>query len=174
VVARATVSPDAALARLRAAVREVDPAIAPYELRTLQAMAVDVVATERFVMVLLAVFAGLAVVLCAVGVYGVMSYFVGQQQQEFGIRVALGASPVALGRLVVARIARLAAGGVGLGLMLTALAGPVVRGLVGPQASAHPAIIAAAAAMLTIVALLAGVRPAVQAMRVDPVATIKS
>jgi hypothetical protein len=91
VAARANGSPAAALNRLRAVARDIDPTLAPYDLRLMSDMAADVLATERFLMQLLTAFAIAALALSAIGVYGVMSCYVSQQMHDFDVRLALGA-----------------------------------------------------------------------------------
>src|SRR5207247_135912 len=111
--ARPDADPSAAL---RAIVPALEPRIIPPVVRTAESLLVESIATQRFTMVLLAVFAGVAVVLSAIGLYGVISYMVTQRTREIGIRIALGAHPSDVARSVVKRGLVLCAVGLGAGL----------------------------------------------------------
>jgi len=130
-------------------------------------------AQPRFFTVLLSIFGGLAVLLAAIGAYGVISYSVRERTQEFGIRIALGADRGQVLGLVIRQALRLAGIGLGVGLV-AALAG--TRALASLLYGVKPLDVptfAAAAAVLLIVAFLAAYLPARAAMKVDPLAALR-
>jgi putative ABC transport system permease protein len=161
------------LAGVRAALASVDKNVPLSTVETLDDMLAGRVASQRFNMALLVAFAGLALMLAAVGIYGVMAYAVGQRRQEIGIRMALGALPRNVQRMVLAQGARLAAFGVviglGAGYWLTRLLGSVLFE-VKPS---DPATFVGGAIVLFGVALVACWLPARRAMRVDPIVALR-
>jgi putative ABC transport system permease protein len=158
----------------RAAIHELNPLIPIYGVASLTAL-VDRSAAERvFVMRLLVVFAAVALLLAAVGLYGVVSYTVGERSREVCVRMALGAQRRDVLRLVLAGgLTLVAIGvvvGVGAALALTRYLGTLVFG-VSPT---DPATFAAAAALLTFVALLAHWVPVRRALRIDPASALRA
>ena len=142
--------------------------------QTMDSLVSDSVASQRFSMILLAVFATLALCLAAVGIYGVISYVVGQRQHEIGIRIALGAQPQDILRLILGHGGRLAGLGVGLGLVaalgLTRLMSSLLHGV----GATDPLTFAGVATLLALVALTACYVPARRATKVDPNAALRS
>jgi predicted lysophospholipase L1 biosynthesis ABC-type transport system permease subunit len=141
--------------------------------RTMEEIVSGDVAEQRFQMLLLAVFAGVAVILAVIGVFGALSYSVGQRMNEFGVRVALGASASHVLGLVLKQAGVLIAVGVAVGLggawALTRLIGHLLF-----QVEAHDAMTyVAAVAALSAVALLAAAVPAFRGARVDPVSALR-
>jgi ABC-type antimicrobial peptide transport system permease subunit len=132
------------------------------------------VSPRRFVVVLLGGFAAFALVLALIGVYAVISYSVNQRQLEIGIRMALGASPGMVQRLVVGETMRMAGVGVALGLVgglvLTRLAGSLLYGVTATD----PLTFAAVILILTGVAGLAGYVPAWRAARIEPMSALRT
>jgi ABC-type antimicrobial peptide transport system permease subunit len=130
-------------------------------------------AARRFSLILLGFFAALALVLSSVGIYGVISYLVGQQTQEIGIRIALGARGWDVLQLVLSHSAKMAGLGVLIGLagslVLTRIMAKMLYG-VSPN---DPLTFFAVAAILTLVALAASYIPARRAMRVDPIVALR-
>src|SRR5919112_1035088 len=128
-VVRTAGSPSDITSSLRAAVLEIDPAQPLVNIRTMQAAIAGTVAQPRFQMTLLMVFASVAVALAAVGVYGVMAYTVSQRIPEIGVRMAVGASPGQVVRMVVLQGAQLAVMGVVLGLIAAVLGAGALQSL---------------------------------------------
>lgn len=170
---RVTGGPGAATGSLRAVVREVDPGLAVFGVETLEETLADSIQQRRFVMLLLGLFAGLAVVLAVIGIHGVLAYTVRQRQHEIGIRMALGASPRRVTRLVLAYGARLAALGIVIGiagaLMLTRFLSTLLFGVTATDA----ATLMRAVALLSAAALLATYLPVRRAVSIDPMAAVR-
>jgi putative ABC transport system permease protein len=172
-VARTAGDPAAAVASVRSALREVDPNQPLVNVRTMEAAMAGTVAQPRLQMLLLAVFAGVAVTLAIVGVYGVMAYTVSQRQTEIGVRMAIGASPGNVVGMVVRQGAMLAAAGVALGLIGAAAAARAVQSLLFVDARGFdPVTFAVSALILVVAALLASYIPARRAARVSPVSAL--
>jgi predicted permease len=153
--------------------RQMSSQQAIYGVQTMESFISDSLAARRFAMILLGVFAVLALVLASVGIYGVIAYIVGQRTQEIGIRMALGAQRNDVLRLVVWQGARLALMGVSIGIAgALALTRLMTRLLYGVSAT-DPLTFAALALMLTLVAIAACCLPARRAMRVDPVVALR-
>jgi putative ABC transport system permease protein len=174
VVVRTAGQPLAFVPELRRIMRELDPQMPIVQLRTVEQAMAETVATRRFVMLLLAVFAGLAVTLAAVGIYGVLSFLVGQRTREFGVRMALGAEPLAVLGLVL----RQAMGHVLLGVLLGAAGALALTRLLASQlygvSPTDPLTFVGVTALLVGVALLAAYLPARRAARVDPMIALRA
>jgi putative ABC transport system permease protein len=154
-------------------IHQLDPDQPVAEVRPMEEVVDQSVATARFNMVLLAVFAGVAFVLAAVGIYGVVSYDVTERTNEIGIRMAMGAQPGAILKLVLGQGARLAVYGIAAGLLgaaaLTRLMGAMLFGVTPTDAWTFAAI----SILLTIVALAASYLPSRRAMALDPVTALR-
>jgi predicted permease len=174
VVVRTAGDPAAAAPAVRAALREVDPDLPLYRVRTMEARVGESLARRRFAMSLLTVFAGLALGLAIVGVYGVMVYLVSQGRREIGIRLALGASPSAILGLVMRRGMTLAIAGVTLGLLGSAVLSRFLEGLLFGIRPRDPLTFLAIPAILGLVTLAAVYAPAHRASRTDPLLTLRS
>ena len=159
---------------LRAAVRSVDPALPLAEVRTMDDLLSDAVGPRRFSMVLLAVFAGIALLLASVGIYGVVSFDVARRTQELGVRMALGAERGSVLRLVLRQGMGLAVLGVALGVVgafaLTRFLGSQLYGV----GATDPVTFAAVAVLLLAIAALATLLPAHRATRVDPIVALRA
>jgi len=172
-VARCAGDPSALAASVRAAVRAADPTQPVFDARTMTQRMDDAAQPRRAPMVLLSIFGGLAVVLAMLGVYGILAYSVAQRTIEFGVRMALGASPGNIAALVL----RLGVVLVGLG-MAGGLAGylalsRVVATLLYATPPTDPAMLVAAPLALGLVALGACLMPALRATRVEPVVALR-
>src|SRR5215472_13004949 len=173
VVLRTQGDPTLVTGYVRRAVAEIDPREVVYNVRTMQEVVSSSFAARRLSMILLSVFAALALALACVGIYGVISYLVGQRTHEIGVRVSLGAQPSDVLRLVVGQGVRMALMGVGIGigaaLGLTRLMANQLFGV-----SAHdPWTFAGVALLLLLVAVAACYVPARRAMRVDPIVALR-
>jgi putative ABC transport system permease protein len=169
-----TASDPAALAE--AAVGEVhnfDPNLPVTHVMTLDNLFSDSVSPRRFSTFLLGVFAGLALLLAAMGIYGVMSYVVSLRTNEIGIRMALGAQPRDIWRLVIGRGAQLALAGVALGIVGAFALTKLISSLLYAVKPTDPLTFGGVALLLVSVALLACYVPARRAMRVDPMVALR-
>jgi ABC-type antimicrobial peptide transport system permease subunit len=131
-------------------------------------------APTRFAMALLGAFAGLALVLSGVGLYGVIAYSVTQRTREIGVRIALGAEPASVRRLVVAGGLRLTALGIAIGLAAAAVSTRVLAHLLYGVTPADPVTYATIAAIVVAIALAASYVPAGRAMRIDPTEALRA
>jgi putative ABC transport system permease protein len=157
---------------LTRAIQRVEPTLA-VTYRTLADRIHDQLTEVRTIALLSSFFGALALVLAAIGLYGVTSYGVNERRREIGIRLTLGAGRAAAERFVLGRVARLVALGVALGLAASVALSPVVRTLLYQLEPRDPATIALAAITLTIVGLLAGWLPARRAARIDPAQVLR-
>jgi ABC-type antimicrobial peptide transport system permease subunit len=171
---RAPGDPATVAGAIRDAVWGVDRSLPVFDVGTMDALRVGSIAATRFSTMLLSAFGGLALLLAAVGVYGVISYGVTQRTQEIGIRVALGADDRKVLGLVVGHAAALT--GIGLLLGLTGALGlsSVIAGLLFQVSPTDPPTLAAGVVLLSLVALLAAVIPARRAARVDPAIALRA
>jgi putative ABC transport system permease protein len=175
--ARTRGDPLAAVGAVRAAVAAVDPDLPLANVNTMDALTEQTTGPRRFAMLLLAGFAGLAMLLACIGLYGVMSYTVTQRARELGVRVALGASAEDVLKLVLDQGLRLALAGVGIGLvaafLLTRVANVMQKMLFEVKAY-DPMTFVVVPLLLIAVALLASWLPARRATRVDPMEALRS
>jgi putative ABC transport system permease protein len=173
-LARTNGDPAALGPSLRRIVQEIDPLQPVAEIRTLPQVVDDRLSDRRLSMLLLAVFAIVAMLLAAVGIYGLMSYAVSQRTSEIGIRMALGAHAADIRRMVLLRTAALAAAGIVLGgAGAYAASGWLAAQLYGVSAT-DVVTFATVSAALLLVALVASYVPARRAMKVDPVRALRS
>ncbi len=170
---RTTGNPALMLNAVRDAIRSVDPDQAVFEVATMEGLLAESIAKRRFVMLLLAVFAALALALAAIGIYGVMAYTVAQRTQEIGIRMALGAQTRDVLRLVVGQGMRLALFGVGIGLIAAIGLTRLMTTLLFGVSATDLLTFALIAAVLMFVALLACWVPARRAAKVDPMIALR-
>ena len=167
-VVRSAGDPRTLIAPLREVVRALDPALPLAAVRPMTDVVGEALATARLAGALVGVFAGLALLLAAVGLFGVIAWLVSRRTREIGVRLALGADPAAVRRLVRGQGLRLAGIGVAAGLVLAAASGRVVESLLVGVRAQDPASAAAAVLLLFVAAFLAADLPARRAARVDP------
>ncbi|MHB8502802.1 MAG: ADOP family duplicated permease [Candidatus Acidiferrales bacterium] len=158
---------------LRAAVRRLSAEHVMYGAQTMDDIISSSLATRKVSMILLGVFAALALGLASIGIYGVISYLVGQRTQEIGIRLALGAKRTDVLRLVLGEGMKMAALGLMIGLVAALGLTRLMAGLLFGVSATDPLTFAAVALLLTLVALAACYIPARRAMRVDPMVALR-
>jgi putative ABC transport system permease protein len=161
------------LADVRTVVRDVDANLPVYRARTMEEQVYEAAEGPRFRAVLLACFALLAVVLAAVGLYGVVSQAVVQQTREIGIRMAIGAMPGDVQRMVVRRGLMMAGTGVALGLCGSLMLSRLLASLLYGVRATNPITLGAVSLVLILIAVVASWVPAMRATRVDPVQTLR-
>jgi len=173
-VVKAREDPGAIASSVRSAVWQLDGSVAVSDLQTMEEVVAHSTASPRFYLLLLGSFAAVALVLAAVGVYGVMSYSVARRRGEIGIRMALGARPRDVLALVMGESLGVAAAGAVSGLACALALTRLMSGLLYGVAASDPATFASVAAVLTLVALVAAWLPARRAIRADPLAALRS
>lgn len=174
VVVRGSLGTAATVSAAKRAVHGLDPALPVYEMRTFTDIVGGAVAQPRLNATLLGAFAALALVLAAVGIYGVIAHSVTQRRQEIGVRVALGAQPGDVFRLVVRQGAVLAAAGLAIGLAASWLLTPVLRSWLYEIAPTDPLTFVGVTIVLGVIALVATAIPARRATKVDPVLAMRA
>jgi predicted permease len=172
-VVRSGLSQPVVVDAVRAAVRDLDQHLVVHDVASMDSRLAESVAPRRFAMLLLASFAGLALVLAAVGLYGVIAYVVSERTREIGIRMALGARASQIGALVVRQAGLMVGTGILAGLAAAWALGPLMaRALFG--VAPHDALtFAAVPALVAGVALVASLAPALRAAHVDPAVTLR-
>jgi len=174
VVVRSSGDPAALYSAARNQIQNVDRDLPIFHVVTMEQRVQGSLARRRFAMLLLSLFAGLAVALAMIGIYGVISYVVNQGTREIGIRLALGATPRAILRLVIGRGMALAIPGVLIGLLGSLAFTRMLRGLLFGVSPIDPLTFVAIPVLLVLVALLASYIPAQRATRVDPTVSLHS
>jgi putative ABC transport system permease protein len=172
-VLRSVVEPLSLAPALRAAVREVDPALPLYQVMTMGERLSNSVAARRFNLLLLGGFATLALLLAGVGVYGVVAYVVTQRTHEIGIRMALGAQSADVLRLFIKQGMALVLLGVGVGLLGAFALTRVMTSLLFGVSANDALTFAGVALLLSLIALLACYLPARRAARIDPMTAVR-
>jgi predicted permease len=157
----------------RQVVHSLDPSVVIWEVDRVDDLFAAAVARPRVVLTTMGVLAGLGLVLAAAGIYGVLSYLVTQRRREIGIRLALGARPASVGRLILRNGLLLTAIGLAGGIALSLALSRVMQTLLFDLEATDPLSVAVVSLVLMSVALVAAWRPARQAMRVDPLALLR-
>lgn len=173
-IVRTTGEPLAIVPAVRSEVATLDPQVPLREVRTVDALMREAVAEPRFRTLLLGGFAAIALLLATAGIYGVMSYSANQRRRETGIRLALGARPADIVRLLVGQGMRLAAFGVMLGLLGAVAVSGALRSMLFGVGALDPATFAGAAGVLAVVGLLACYVPAARASRADAAMALRT
>ena len=174
VVMRTATPPMTLADAVRDQVRAIDPALPVSRVRPLDEVVARSISQPRFYMLLLTIFAAVALVLASVGIFGVLSYAVAQRTREIGIRMALGAQERTVLQMVVGHAMVLAAAGIALGAVLALLISRGISTMLFSVTPTDPATFGAVAAILTVVALAASYIPARRATRVDPIVALRT
>jgi len=161
------------LAAIPRLIREIDPTLPVANLLTMTAQVNTNVLLDRFVTVMSAVFASLATLLAALGLYGVLAYTVTQRTREFGLRMALGANATSVRRLVLRQVGLMTCIGAAIGLASAFAISRAAESLLFQMSARDPIVFAVATILLTAVALCAGLIPAQRAARVDPMTALR-
>jgi ABC-type antimicrobial peptide transport system permease subunit len=158
---------------MRSELRRMEPALLIDQVQTMSQIIEDSVAPRRLNLVLFGLFAGLALALASVGLYGVVAYSVGQRTQEFGIRMAIGALPRDVLNLVLRQGLKLAVLGVGIGIAAALGVTRLLAGLLFGVEPSDPLTLTGVSLLLTFVALLACWAPAYRATRIAPTVALR-
>ena len=173
IVVRASGDPAALTETIRAEARRIDKNLPLYDMRTMNTLRSEAVATRRFILIIVAAFGALALGLAAIGVYGVMSLIVSERTREVGVRLALGAQPSELLRMIVGQAAKLAAIGIAIGVAVALPLAPLLDSQLYGIESFDPMTFIAVPIVLLLIAALAALVPARKAMRIDPLAALR-
>jgi len=173
VTVRTSLSATSLEPQIRREIQAVDPDLPIFNVRTMNEVIDGSLASRRFSAELVGVFAVVALLLASVGLYGLLAYMVGQRSHEIGVRMALGAMPSTIGKMIVSRGAGLASIGVGIGLILSGLMAPLISSVLYGVRPLDPDVFIAVPAILMVVALLASYIPAWRAARVNPIVALR-
>jgi len=170
---KTSLPPDRLLAALPKVVARLDPNLPVESLRTMEQQVRENVFLDRMLTVLSSSFAALATLLAAVGLYGVLAYTVAQRTREIGLRMALGAAPDRVRRMILSQMGIMTVVGGAAGLALAAAAGWYAQSLLFQLKGWDPVVFASSACLLGLIALAAGFVPALRASRVDPMTALR-
>jgi ABC-type antimicrobial peptide transport system permease subunit len=159
---------------LRAALREIAPELPVRNVQTMDELFTSSISTQRLSVVLLGTFAGLALLLAAVGLYGVLNYNVGQRTREIGVRMALGATPSSVVALILRHGLKFASLGLGIGMAASLGLTQLLKRVLFEISPFDPISFAAVAIMLAAIGALACWLPARRATRVDPMTALRA
>ncbi len=174
IVIRSNSSPGLFADALRSEVARMNPALAVSNVQIMNSIVNKSVATPRFAFVLVGMFAGLAILLAAIGIYGVISYSVSQRTAEFGLRMALGAQQGSVLRLVLVQASKLTIIGTAAGIAVSFVVARVLKTLIFGVSPADPATFSAVGMLVIAVALVACYVPARRATRADPMDALRA
>jgi ABC-type antimicrobial peptide transport system permease subunit len=173
-VVRTALPPDTLAAGMRLALRPLDPNLPVTEFQTFQELVDKVMSPRRFLVILLAGFAGFALLLASLGIYALISYSVNQRTKEIGIRMAMGASSWVVQRDVLTKTLRLALTGVALGTLCSFALSKWIESLLFGTTPTDPAVFSGVILLLCSVAVVAGYVPARRASRIDPMQALRT
>jgi putative ABC transport system permease protein len=174
VAVRVTGDADLTLATIRAAIQRTEPGLLVDSISTMTAALDRDVARERLIAYLASSFAGLALLLACVGLYGVLSYTVARRTQEIGVRMALGARPADMTRMVIGDGSRVVLAGIAAGVVAAVMVGRLVTRLLVGVTVSDPMTFVAVAMSLVLVTLAASYVPARRASRIDPATALRA
>src|SRR5579864_1662125 len=172
-VVKSRVDPASLISAIRGAVASIDKNQPIFAISTMNQLVRDSVATRRVTLVLLGLFSALALVLAAIGIYGVISYSVAQRTHEIGIRMALGAQHKDVLRMILRQGVKIAVAGVAIGVVVSLGLTQLMSSLLFSVSAADPLTFAGVAVLLVLVAMLACYIPARRALRVDPMVALR-
>jgi len=172
-IARTPADPANLSAAVQEAVRAADPTQPVHDFKAMNARIQSSLGPQRFVVTLLGFFSGMAVLLAAVGLYGVLSSMVAQRTNEIGIRIVLGAAPAEVLFLVITRGMNMVGAGLAAGVLAALVLSQLIRSLLYGVESTDPLVYLGVAVVLAMVALLACYIPARRALRVDPMVALR-
>jgi putative ABC transport system permease protein len=173
VTVRTSLSATSLEPQIRREIQAVDPDLPVFNVRTMNEVIDSSLASRRFSAELVGVFAVVALLLASVGLYGLLAYMVGQRAHEIGVRMALGAMPATIGKMIVSRGVGLTGIGVGIGLLLSGIMAPVISSLLYGVRPLDPEVFLAVSLILMVVALLASYIPARRAASVNPIVALR-
>jgi predicted permease len=173
IAVRTEIPPLSVLASLRSELKGVAGDQVLYEVRTMEQLASESLAEQRFLWLLFGIFAGLALLLACIGIYGVLAYLTGQRVPEIGVRMALGATARDVIRLVLRQSLGMILGGVAVGILASMAAGRVLMHTVDGMQSNEPTTFIITIPVLIVAALLASFGPARRASRIDPINALR-
>jgi predicted permease len=173
VTVRTSLSASSLEPQIRREIQAVDPDLPVFNVRTMNEVIDGSLASRRFSAELVGVFAIVALLLASVGIYGLLAYMVGQRSHEIGLRMALGAMPSTIGKMIVSRGAGLAGIGVGIGLVFSGIMAPLLSRLLYGVQPLDPEVFIAVPVILMVVVLLASYIPAWRAARVNPIVALR-
>jgi putative ABC transport system permease protein len=159
--------------QIRREIQAVDPDLPTFNVRTMNEVIDGSLASRRFAAELVGAFAVVALLLASVGIYGLLAYMVGQRSHEIGVRMALGAMPSTIGKMIVSRGAGLAGIGLGIGLILSGLMAPLISSVLYGVRPLDPEVFIAVPVILMVVVLVASYIPAWRAARVNPIVALR-
>jgi putative ABC transport system permease protein len=172
-ILKSAIDPAALTSEIRAVIASIDKDQPVFAIATMQELVRNSVSTRRISFIVMGAFSALALVLAAIGIYGVISYSVAQRAHEIGIRVALGARPGDVLRMVIGQGARIAAAGVVIGIVASFGLTRLMTNLLYDVSPADPVTFAAVTVLLALIALIASWIPARRSLRVDPIAALR-
>ena len=158
---------------IRREIQAIDPDLPVFNVRTMNEVIDGSLASRRFSAELVGVFAVVALLLASVGIYGLLAYMVGQRAHEIGVRMALGAMPSTIGKMIVSRGVGLTGIGVGIGLILSGIMAPLISTVLYGVRPLDPEVFFTVPLILMVVALLASYVPARRAARVNPIVALR-
>ena len=173
VTVRTSLSATSLEPQIRREIEAIDPGLPVFNVRTMNEVIDGSLAARRFSAELVGVFAVVALLLASVGIYGLLAYMVGQRAHEIGVRMALGAMPSTIGKMIVSRGVGLAGIGVGVGLILSGIMAPLISSLLYGVRPLDPEVFLAVPLILMVVVLLASYIPARRAASVNPIVALR-
>ncbi len=171
-ILRTPVNPHAIAKRVRSEAASIDPTV-PVTIEAMSQRVGKLADRPRFNAILLSLFAAMGVLLAAIGIYGVVGFLVAQQTREIGVRMALGATPRTILKMVLSSVAHWTVGGAALGLLGSWFCARLLESLLFEVKTHDPALLCVAVTLLLAVAFLAAWIPARRAMRVDPLVALR-